>query len=758
MQGHHPKSRYALFAGALLGAWLAVIRPQATQAQVPARCYRHYARVDDAFYNSAFTDFSGDNLSDRMADAQSAEARAKELADLGFTGVVYGGRHFRLSHESQWDQINRTMRIVTDACHRHGISVVEHHDFTIFAYSSYPLMLEHLDWLQRDLRTGVPDRWASPSNPNFLKFYADYLQRMQKAGDPDGYMLDELSFIRNFNTGDRYSRQAFHADTGLTAPNWATPDSQRTSEVYRRLMAWRPTQIVRANQYLMDAVRAIKPSVVRMSYKSDYSDPHAGGADLEQSVSWFCSFMGWENMNAEALNGWRPYLREMKLRDGMGDYYGIPMWSLNRELTSKEAVYFGWALCQLGKHSIWYGVRGINTPEELAYFRNYNTWKPVMPHQYARCLTDTGLLLSDQTRIARQDRDFYWNDLAGWVDMMMVGNRQFDTLLDGDLYLPDRLGKYQVLLLINQAALADAQVKRLEQWVHNGGTAVLAMNTALYDEHGTRRKDFALSDAANIHWLGSGPSGTKVTGKLGETPVDFVIRHGMEKVSLRDKGRSSVLATTVIGGQTTPIIIETPYGKGRFIYVAADLGTQNLEMEMRNQSVYRTQEDPALRQAILAIDDYAHRTPPPAQLELPDGVVGVAYQEHGGPRNGTIYVHLLNVKGKSLKPGYVSQYGRIEKIPLPKIGQPMRIRLRAKLTGDAAAITPERRGQTTVVNAKDIGNGVVELTVPGSALGAYLEVRVAADPVAGQQPPPVPLALDSEQAALNQGRSHADNH
>ena len=97
-----------------------------------------------------------------LTDRTAAEKRAATLAGLGITGVLYNGRHFRLSYPEEWERINAYARLVAEVCHAHGIKVIEHHDFTVFAYDSYPLMLAHLDWLQRDLRTGEIHRWACP--------------------------------------------------------------------------------------------------------------------------------------------------------------------------------------------------------------------------------------------------------------------------------------------------------------------------------------------------------------------------------------------------------------------------------------------------------------------------------------------------------------------------------------------------------------------------------------------------------------------
>ena len=704
---------------------------------------RHYRAVDPSFYNSAFTSWATDNLGDRLSlsDPETADRRARGLRDLGFNGVVYNGRHFRLSYPEEWDEIKRHAKVVVDACHRHGIKVIEHHDFTIFSYSSYPLMLKHLDWLQKDIRTGESWRWACPNNDDFINYYANYLAEFQRATNVDGYMLDEIGLCSAHTCGCDYCRTSFRQATGSPMPPWTEGEGSFGSAYYRNLVRWRSRITPQARCRLMAAVRSVRPDVMSMTYCSDFSDSRitARSIDLTRYAAMHCSFLGWENMIAEALNGWRPFLRALKLRLSYGNYYDIPAWSLNREATTKEAVYFSWALCQLGKHSTWYGLRALSTPEETAYFKRYSTWSQVMPHRHARCLTDTGLLLSNTTRFANADRRFMWNDMAGWVDRLLVENRQFDTLLDGDLELPGRLGKYRVLLLPSQAALSKAQCSHLVDWCRQGGTLVWTHTTSLYDEFGSPRGDFALGAAAGIRYVAPGQGSVTVSGALGRRQLDFSVGAGFSCVETRPGAQVDILAHgTDAAGKRWPAVLETLLGKGRMIYVAADLGSQNVEPEMRNRSTYRTREDAGQCAAIPALVDYAHAVPPPVELRLPPGVVGTCYQLQGGEAAGRIYIHLLNTTGKSVKLGDKAQYGRLEKIPLPAVVEPMTVRLRAVVTGPALVRTPER-GEVLSLAGEVQPGGITSFTVPGSVLGAYVSMEIPAEIVTGQTSCPVPL-------------------
>ena len=64
-----------------------------------------------------------------------------------------------------------------------------------------------------------------------------------------------------------------------------------------------------------------------------------------------------------------------------------------------------------------------------------------------------------------------------------------DELLDAE-----HIGRYKLLLLPNIAALSDAQCSQLRDYVRRGGSLLATYETSLYDEWGTRRADFGLSD------------------------------------------------------------------------------------------------------------------------------------------------------------------------------------------------------------------------------------------------------------------------
>jgi hypothetical protein len=606
-------------------------------------------------------------------------------------------------------------------------------------------MLRNIDWLQQDIRTGEVTRWACPNNDDYINFYREYLREFQSRTNVDGYMLDELTITGIHNCGCRFCRAKFRQATGVGLPTWVSAGGNAGSALYRNWQRWVAAASEHSYCRLLEAVRDVRPDVVSMVYCASYSDPsRTANFDLTLRPAWHCSFIGWENMIATCLNGWQPFMRRLKFRLSMANYYGIPAWSLNYSVSTKESTYFGWALCQLGKHSLWMSGRSIQTPEEVAYLKRYSRWADAMPHQHARCVTDTALLLSNQTRSANTDKAFYWADVAGWGDVLIKANLQFDALLDGDLERPDRLGKYKVLLLPSQACLSADQCKHLAEWVHDGGTAVLTAHTSLHDEFGKRRDDFRLRDMAGISFVGQTEVDVRVTGRLGDRRIALTAKKGrFVRVRVLDASRSRVMAV----GQSPddepcPAVIETAHGEGRFIYAAMKLGDDNWEGEEEFRGfTYAARSDPGAADAILALADYARTSPAPAILRFPKGVVGVAYQLHGGREEGTVFVQILNVGGKNAKRGERYTGHPPEEIVLPAVNDPMVIRLAGNVTGPVTVQGPDLTEDVTVV-PRTGADGVVEVRVPGELLRAYLQVRIPAERLAGQIVQPVPLAKD----------------
>ncbi len=207
----------------------------------------------------------------------------------------------------------------------------------------------------------------------------------------------------------------------------------------------------------------------------------------------------------------------------------------------------------------------------------------------------------------------------------------------------------------------------------------------------------------------------------------------MTEVSLIDASKSKILAKSTSG---MPAIIESPYGNGRFIYVAANIGAGNWETRFASNQKYTTEEDPGAAATVQTLYRYAHHTPAPAILDLPKNVVGLVYQEQDGAQKGTVYIQLLNATGKNVKVGDRTNGAR--EVTFPEIKEPLHITLRIEPQGAAEASSPMHG--TVQLPALQKQDGLVKLTIPPGALQDYLQIKIPAAALENQTSPPVPIA------------------
>jgi hypothetical protein len=67
---------------------------------------------------------------------------------------------------------------------------------------------------------------------------------------------------------------------------------------------------------------------------------------------------------------------------------------------------------------------------------------------------------------------------------------------------PDRLDRFRLVVLANAASLSDAQCAALRDHVGRGGSLLATFASSLFDESGTRRRDFGLADVFGVSFNG----------------------------------------------------------------------------------------------------------------------------------------------------------------------------------------------------------------------------------------------------------------
>jgi hypothetical protein len=308
-----------------------------------------------------------------------------------------------------------------------------------------------------------------------------------------------------------------------------------------------------------------------------------------------------------------------------------------------------------------------------------------------------GLVMSEKTELwygRENPKDRYVKGVYGAFQALTERHLPVSLVTDRDLER-GTLEPYRVLFAPNCAALSEAEMTTIREFVRNGGGLVATYATSLYDEHAQRREDFGLADvlkakitgefdnqqmripwastrqhAAHLYFApehpwSSDPIISRTLDVRGvQQPVETLTRYiplhcRMLLVEPTEGSPSPLRITTAetVEGQPEPqrtntvALIESTYGKGRVIYVPFDL----------TWSYFRYGHEYLGRMMELALRQVASE-PPPVEVTAPSIVQATV---HTQPRR--LVVNLLsdissfgrsqNVVGESL-------YLRREVIPI----------------------------------------------------------------------------------------------
>lgn len=335
---------------------------------------------------------------------------------------------------------------------------------------------------------------------------------------------------------------------------------------------------------------------------------------------------------------------------------------------------------------------------------------------------------------------------AGWARALGNRHQAYEVVLDGDLET-ERLSRYQVVVADNPAALSDAQVASLREFVRSGGTLIASYHASLYDETGARRPDYALADVCGVHYVRlRGPSWS---WRLEATqPGAYFSPHLVtESATARDHqyvaeistdSTARTLAVYTAGAEERPAIVLNPYGGGRCLFFAGYPGSRAF---YRRPNPNRPDHESGFTFVDYSLPFYLHlleetvgwavRDPYLTSDAPPDILIGLLRCGTGGK----LCVHVLNARGwyagagtrvSSVPgtdpfhgtgfPGPTSDdpfdYGRGYTVPFPEYSAPIRIRIRDATLSDPRVVTPgdagggrvslERQGDYTQVTLQGI--------------------------------------------------------
>ena len=195
-------------------------------------------------------------------------------------------------------------------------------------------------------------------------------------------------------------------------------------------------------------------------------------------------------------------------------------------------------------------------------------------------LADIGMVYSQNTAHyygGEQARSKVEDAGLGFYQALVEGRIAFEMVHDG-LLDAAHLAQFRVLILPNIAALSDAAVGHLRAFVERGGSLVATQETSLYDEWGTRRANFGLSDLFGARFSG------KVDGPVQNSY--FNVERDPETKALHPLLKGLEDAPRVIGGVRW--VATEPAGQMRYNPLTLVPSYPDLPMEEVYPRVART--------------------------------------------------------------------------------------------------------------------------------------------------------------------------
>ena len=283
------------------------------------------------------------------------------------------------------------------------------------------------------------------------------------------------------------------------------------------------------------------------------------------------------------------------------------------------------------------------------------------------------LLVSEQTRQFYAGGQIMERFLSHALGVFRVGVEEHlpITLITDLDVVPERLAAYKVLILPNAAALSNAQIATIREYVQKGGGLVATCETSLFDELGHPRPNFALADIFGVDYQGRPQAPTK----RAELDVNFAIlvddkywanRQGSAEMRwgagdlqtsdfiadprlqravngvqasfkgpmvLMSEARPPMLRAMFMfpeGKPPVPAVVMGEQGKGRVVYMAAGFDAANFSYGYPYQRIL-------FAQAI----KWAARTPQPVAVEAPMCIQSTVFRQKD-TEGERLVVHLFN--------------------------------------------------------------------------------------------------------------------
>lgn len=420
--------------------------------------------------------------------------------------VAYYPTEIPFHHRSAWLSNRDVLGELVTGCRKLGMAVLIRTD----PHATYAdAKAAHPDWIAVEANGNPRRHWSSPEmwvtcalGPYNFEFMTAVHKEIMSRYRPDGIFMNRWE-----GSGDCYCQHChenFKVATGFELPRTAdTHDPGR-----RTFLEWRRKRLVDVLDVWNGEIRAINPesSVI----------PNNGSGALSQldaiETSKRAPMLAADRQARHGLAApWLVGKSAKEYRATMGDKAVIGLFGIGLEeqyrwkdsVTSNAEIRI-WALAAVANGMRPWFTKFSGTLHDQRWLREIEeiyVWTEKNQHYLAdrRPLARVGLVYSQQTAwyYSAKVEDY----ALGWYQALVESRIPFEMVHDR-LLNAEHLEGYKTLILPNIAALSDAQCDQLRAFVGRGGSIIATHETSLYNEWGTRRKNFGLADMFGVDWAG----------------------------------------------------------------------------------------------------------------------------------------------------------------------------------------------------------------------------------------------------------------
>jgi len=439
------------------------------------------------------------------------DAKARQLHENGVECVItFTATHFRWSFLPYWEEINTALKKISEACHRYGITVVEHHSSALYfslhneddwAYfyrilDMQGLVVEECKGLEHFVTTdpvicdGVTLSQCSQisgktgtlarsnyhgnticyNNPHFRKAYFAYLETIYATG-VDGIMTDDIQYYPNACACE-HCRKLFKESYGYDLPDPEHWDAFYENYDDPAYVAWKRFRLDSTEQFQRDVnahfeslgLKLLRPNYISAILYSNWSAyPFEGVADL-----WDYIFQ--ENCESNIIGPSHLFfMGEANHRYAMGRANGRPSMSMFYP-DNISALYLSWALARSYGQMYLGSALKVDQSDWEKPLRIFES-KHADVYSYPKKAADLAFYFSGDTRDYTRNGRKNAERMISRMQAAYLAGLQIDLVFSHESL--ETLCTMPCIAICDVEMLSDAEIETLRGYLRAGGRLLI---------------------------------------------------------------------------------------------------------------------------------------------------------------------------------------------------------------------------------------------------------------------------------------------